>query len=110
MNPAAETLTNPRPFDDIPRAGRMRLARALLHPHGERVDMLTPLENQYESCGSVVRQPLGPFRMLNLFGPDACQMVLRYRWTVDDAYRMPVQQAPISRPMDGLPVQLERIQ
>jgi hypothetical protein len=38
------------------------------------------------------------------------QMVLRYRWTVDDAYRMPVQQAPISRPMDGLPVQLERIQ
>jgi cytochrome P450 len=79
MSPATETLSSPRPFDDIPRAGRMRLVRALLDPQGERVDMLTPLQSQYESCGSVVRQPLGPFRMLNLFGPDACQMVLMDR-------------------------------
>ncbi|MBW2231525.1 MAG: cytochrome P450 [Deltaproteobacteria bacterium] len=33
----------------------------------------------------------------------------RYRWSVPDGYRMPVQQAPISRPMDGLPVSLTPI-
>ncbi|HZR79599.1 MAG TPA: cytochrome P450 [Candidatus Binatia bacterium] len=32
------------------------------------------------------------------------QMLLRYRWTVPDGYRMPVQQAPISKPLDGLPL------
>jgi cytochrome P450 len=34
------------------------------------------------------------------------QMVQRYRWSVPDDYRMPVQQAPISKPMDGLPISL----
>ena len=38
------------------------------------------------------------------------QMVLRYRWKLPDDYRMPVQQAPISKPMDGLPLELEPIQ
>jgi len=33
----------------------------------------------------------------------------RYRWTVPPGYVMPVQQAPISKPMDGLPVRLEAI-
>jgi cytochrome P450 len=32
------------------------------------------------------------------------QLLLRYRWSVPDGYRMPVQQAPISKPLDGLPV------
>ena len=32
------------------------------------------------------------------------QLLLRYRWSVPDGYRMPVQQAPISKPRDGLPV------
>jgi cytochrome P450 len=32
------------------------------------------------------------------------QLLLRYRWSVPEGYRMPVQQAPISRPVDGLPV------
>ncbi len=36
-------------------------------------------------------------------------IVRRYRWSVAPDYRMPVQQAPISKPMDGLPVQLSRI-
>ncbi len=36
-------------------------------------------------------------------------VVRRYRWSVPEGYRMPVQQAPISKPMDGLPVDLERI-
>lgn len=34
------------------------------------------------------------------------QLLRRYRWTVPDGYEMPVQQAPISKPRDGLPVQL----
>lgn len=33
----------------------------------------------------------------------------RYRWSVPPGYVMPVQQAPISKPMDGLPLRLERI-
>jgi cytochrome P450 len=37
------------------------------------------------------------------------QLVLRYRWSVEPGYRMPVQQAPISKPRDGLPVRFERI-
>lgn len=37
------------------------------------------------------------------------QVVRRYRWSVPEGYEMPVQQAPISKPMDGLPVRLERI-
>jgi cytochrome P450 len=34
------------------------------------------------------------------------QLVQRYRWTVPEGYTMPVQQAPISKPMDGLPIML----
>jgi len=37
------------------------------------------------------------------------QMLLRYRWSVPEGYVMPVQQAPISKPVDGLPVSLEAI-
>ncbi len=37
------------------------------------------------------------------------QLVRRYRWSVPTGYRMPVQQAPISKPRDGLPVTFERI-
>jgi cytochrome P450 len=37
------------------------------------------------------------------------QLLLRYRWSVPADYRMPVQQAPISKPRDGLPIQLESL-
>ncbi len=37
------------------------------------------------------------------------QLVQRYRWSVPDGYEMPVQQAPISKPVDGLPIDLERL-
>ncbi|MBY0274613.1 cytochrome P450 [Candidatus Binatia bacterium] len=36
------------------------------------------------------------------------QMLLRHRWSAAADYRMPVQQAPISKPLDGLPLRLER--
>jgi hypothetical protein len=35
--------------------------------------------------------------------------VRRYRWSVPADYRMPVQQAPISKPLDGLPIQLQAL-
>ena len=37
------------------------------------------------------------------------QLVRRYRWSVPAGYRMPVQQAPISKPRDGLPIQLQAL-
>jgi cytochrome P450 len=37
------------------------------------------------------------------------QLLLRYRWSVPAGYTMPVQQAPISKPLDGLPIELRRI-
>lgn len=37
------------------------------------------------------------------------QLVRRYRWTVSPGYEMPVQQAPISKPRDGLPVVFKRL-
>jgi len=35
------------------------------------------------------------------------QLVRRFRWSVPAGYTMPVQQAPISKPKDGLPVRFE---
>ncbi len=35
------------------------------------------------------------------------QLLRRYRWSVPGGYRMPVQQAPISKPRDGLPISLQ---
>ena len=37
------------------------------------------------------------------------QLLLRTRWSVPAGYEMPVQQAPISKPRDGLPVHFERL-
>ena len=37
------------------------------------------------------------------------QLLLRHRWSVPEGYRMPVQQAPISKPLDGLPIRLDPV-
>jgi cytochrome P450 len=37
------------------------------------------------------------------------QLVRRFRWSVAPGYTLPVQQAPISKPLDGLPLRLEAI-
>ena len=37
------------------------------------------------------------------------QMLLGLRLRVSEGYRMPVQQAPISKRLDGLPISLERL-
>jgi len=37
------------------------------------------------------------------------QLLRRYRWSVPADYTMPVQQAPISKPQDGLPIRMTRL-
>jgi cytochrome P450 len=39
----------------------------------------------------------------------AHHLVRRFRWSVPAGYEMPVQQAPISKPVDGLPIDVEAI-
>jgi cytochrome P450 len=36
------------------------------------------------------------------------EMLKNYRWTVPKEYKMPVQQSPISKPTDGLPITFSR--
>ena len=36
------------------------------------------------------------------------ELLRSYRWSLPDGYTMPVQQSPISKPRDGLPVIFER--
>jgi len=36
------------------------------------------------------------------------EMLKTYRWFIPDGYEMPVQQSPISKPRDGLPLRLEK--
>ena len=35
------------------------------------------------------------------------ELLQRYRWSVPEGYVMPVQQSPISKPKDGLPIVFE---
>ena len=42
-------------------------------------------------------------------GDEGKQLVRRFRFRVADGYTMPVQQAPISKPVDGLPIELEAL-
>ncbi len=65
-----------RSFDEIPRAGLTRLLKTLLVSGGGRMNMSESLNAQYRELGPVVRQIGGPFKFLNLFGPDANRLVL----------------------------------
>ena len=65
-----------RAYGEVPRAGRIESLRALLGGKRERIDMLSRLRKLYSQSGPVVAQSAGPFRMVNLFGPDANRLVL----------------------------------
>jgi cytochrome P450 len=65
-----------RTSDDIPRAGRWETLRVLLGGKRERIDMLSRLQRLHREHGPVVAQNAGPFKMINLFGPDANRLVL----------------------------------
>jgi len=68
-----------RPFSAIPKLGFFQGLRQVLDTGGGRVDMLSGLEEQYEKLGPVVLQLSGPFKLVNLFGPDAARLVLMDR-------------------------------
>jgi cytochrome P450 len=76
-----------RPFSEIPRLGLRRAFRALAATGGGRVDMLTNLDAQYTEFGPVVAQIGGPFKFVNLFGPDANRTVLLDREQIFSARR-----------------------
>ena len=72
----APALTSPRARTDIPRASWLMTLRAVLSGKQERIDMLSRLQRMYAERGPVVAINVGPFKMVNLFGPDANRHVL----------------------------------
>jgi cytochrome P450 len=65
-----------RSFEEIPRTRLTRMLKTLLASGGGRVNMSQSLNAQYREFGPVVRQFGGPFKFVNLFGPDANRLVL----------------------------------
>jgi cytochrome P450 len=76
-----------RPFEEIPKLGFFQGLRVVLQSGGGRVDMLSGLREQYDSLGPVVLQLSGPFKLVNLFGPDANRLVLMDRDQIFSARR-----------------------
>jgi hypothetical protein len=72
----ADLLEAAKPFSAIPRSGVLGALRTFLSTTSGRVDMLSNLTGLYERHGPVVVQIGGPFRFVNLFGPDANRVVL----------------------------------
>jgi len=72
----ARALTPLRGRTDIPRAGWWTTLQAVLSGKQERIDMLSRLQRMYAERGPVVAMNVGPFKMVNLFGPDANRQVL----------------------------------
>lgn len=68
-----------KPFSEVPRVGLVQGLRLVAASGGGRVDMLSGLREQYERHGPVVIQVSRPFKMVNLFGPDANRLVLMDR-------------------------------
>jgi len=65
-----------RSFDQIPRMPVSRMLRIVLSSGGGRMNMSNNLNTQYRELGPVVRQIGGPFKFVNMFGPDANRLVL----------------------------------
>jgi len=76
-----------KPFSEIPRSGVLGALRTFLSTSSGRVDMLSNLSAMYERYGPVVVQIGGPFRFVNLFGPDANRLVLLDRDQIFSARR-----------------------
>ena len=80
-----------RPFKEVPKLGFFQGLRVVAASGGGRVDMLSGLREQYETLGPVVLQLSGPFKLVNLFGPDANRLVLQDRDQIFSAMRPWVQ-------------------
>ena len=74
-------------FQEVPRLGFLQGLRQLTASGGGRVDMLSGLRQQYERLGPVVIQVSRPFKLVNLFGPDANRLVLMDRDQIFSAMR-----------------------
>ena len=73
--------------NEIPRLGFVKGLTLLAASGGGRVDMLSGLRDQYERLGPVVLQVSRPFKIVNLFGPDANRLVLLDREQIFSAKR-----------------------
>ena len=60
---------------EVPRATWPEAIRSAVE-NARRIDMLAPLQRMHQRYGSAVRYGIGPFPMVNLFGPDANRLVL----------------------------------
>jgi len=76
-----------KPFEEIPRLGFLQGLRLVAASGGGRVDMLSGLRQQYDRHGPVVIQVSRPFKMVNLFGPEANRVVLMDRDQIFSAMR-----------------------
>jgi len=76
MTDTADAAPSQRSTRTIPNAGIGWLLRELLSRDGGRVDMLVRLRTLHARHGAAVMQRVGPFTMVNLFGPDANRLVL----------------------------------
>ena len=74
-------------FQEVPRLGFIQGLRLVAASGGGRIDMLTGLRQQYERLGPIVVQVSRPFKMVNLFGPDANRLVLMDRDQIFSAMR-----------------------
>jgi hypothetical protein len=102
-------------LEGIPRVPVTRLLGQIFATGARRYEMREMQAKVHREFGPVAVMGGGRFANVFLFGPEAQvrlvahQLVLRYRWSVPAGYQMPVQQAPISKPVDGLPIDLEPI-
>jgi cytochrome P450 len=76
-----------KPFSEIPRLGLLQGLRLMAASGGGRIDMQSGLRQQYQRLGPVVVQMSRPFKMVNLFGPDANRHVLMDRDQIFSAMR-----------------------
>jgi cytochrome P450 len=79
--------TELRPATDIPRSSWREVLADVVFTRRQRIDMLSQLERRQRRHGDLVLHQVGPFRMLNLFGPDANRFVLLDREGVFSARR-----------------------
>lgn len=76
MNQTTDATSSRPAVRQLPNAGFGWVLRELLSRDGGRVNMLSRLRTLHERHGTAVMQRLGPFTMVNLFGPDANRLVL----------------------------------
>jgi cytochrome P450 len=76
MSQAVAPIDAAAELKDPPRIGYDQLLKRVMNPERERIDMLSGLQEIYETHGSVASMNILRFRMVNLYGPDANRLVL----------------------------------